>query len=95
MLEKLRTGRNNHVHLGYDAKTAIRRNQGLRRIQNAVNMHDYKEVFPQDKNLLFIYRAAPGITILPPYQVTILNLFSLQHIDCLNMPVERANDHID
>ena len=44
-----------HVVLSYDARNAVRRKRATNKIKYAVNLHDYKEVFPQNQNLVFLY----------------------------------------
>jgi len=48
-------------------------------------------VFPQQKDLLFIYRANPESIFLAPYQVSILNLFALLKLNQLNMDLTSAD----
>ena len=56
-----------HVVLSYDARNAVRRKRATNKIKYAVNMEDYREVFPQDENLCFLYNTQPGAIFLAPY----------------------------
>ena len=81
MLAKMRESRNMHVTLTYDTRTAVRRSQAIRKVKHALVLEDYRAVFPQQKDLLFIYKANPESIFLAPYQVSILNLFALLRLN--------------
>ena len=77
--------RNMHTCISFEAYTAIRRNRAIRRVKHAVVLDDYRTVFPQDRDLFFVYKVKEGASFLLPYQISILNLFIMDRMDVLAM----------
>lgn len=69
--------RNAHFSISANTVTNTRRSLFIKKVKNAVVLHDYRAVFPQKQDFYFVYTVREGAMFLAPYQLSILNLFSL------------------
>ena len=84
-----------HAILRYDSITAVRRQNALRNLKKSICLHDYREVFSQSGNQLYVYRATPMIIFASPQLLSIINLFALKRLGQLGMEISAANDILD
>ena len=94
-LKELRSDRNMHVKCPWDSKVNYRRGKTINKFKRAACLDDYRDIYSTDRDLLYIYTLKTGILFAPSYQLTILNLFLLKHINHLKMTNEDGNELIN